>query len=765
MGQFGIGQPVRRREDDRLIVGQGRFLDDIDVPGQAAAYLLRSPYAHAEITGIDVQAALAAPHVVGVLTAADYASAGLGALFSPIKITSKDGSPRADPPRWPLAVDRVRHVGDPVAMVVAEDLASAKDAAELIVVDYAVLPAVVDPIKAQAPGAPELWAEAPRNVCFDWESGDRAATDAAFAGAAHIAAIDIINNRVVANSLEPRGAIAVPEPGGRLCFYVSSQGAHAIRGDLCKQIFNLPPEAIRVVTPDVGGAFGMKAFTYPEYALVAWAAKRFERPVRWMAERSEAFLSDNQGRDHVTHAELALDADAHFLAMRASVTGNMGAYVSKFTPFILTGAQALLTGPYRTPLVYAEVKGVLTNTVAVDAYRGAGRPEANYVRERLIDAAAREVGIERAELRRRNFIPPEAMPYAAPLTFTFDSGEFARNLGDAQELADWAGFADRREESRVRGKLRGIGVASYLESSGASADEQATIRVDSAGTLTVRSGQMSGGQGHETAFAQIVEERLGVPWNAITVVQGDTGMVTTGGGTGGSRSLVFGGGAVLAAADAVIENGKTVAADLLEAAAADLDYAEAAFHVAGTDRRVGLFEVAANGSDGLEGVGTFAPEVGRTFPNGCHICELEVDPETGRVDILRYSVVDDFGKLLNPLLVEGQVQGGTAQGIGQALFEECSFDAESGQLLTGSFMDYALPRASDIPALAFAANEVLCPSNPLGVKGCGEAGATGAPPAVMNALLDALSAVGVTRIDMPATAERVWRAIAAATAA
>ena len=776
MDRFGVGQSVPRKEDDRFVVGKGRYLDDICLPGQAYGWFLRSPHAHAAIKGLNISAAESAPGVVAVLTAEAYRADGLGALICQVPLKNKDGSDRANPLRWPLAADRVRHVGDTIALVVADSLAQAKDAGERIAVDYEALPAVSSMVSALEPGAPQIWEDAPGNVCFDWELGDRAAVEAAFASAAHVTKLDIVNNRLIASTMEPRGAVAAVGEDGRYRLYLSTQGAHGLRDDLCKSIFKIPTDQLRVITPDVGGGFGMKIFNYPEYPLVLWAAIKVGRPVKWMAERSDAFMTDTHGRDHLTHAELALDAEGKFLAIRVSTLSNMGAYVSKFQPFVATGVgNPLLPGSYTTPAVYAEVKGVFTNTVPVDAYRGAGRPEANFVRERLIDQAARELALGRDEVRRRNFIPPEAMPYQTPITYIYDSGDFARNLRDAQAGAGWAAFEARRAESGERGRLRGIGVASYLEACAAPPEERATVRIDRAGQVTVLSGNQSNGQGHETVFAQLVVERLGVPFESVTVVQGDTDVLDQGAGTGGSRSLIFGGGAVLEAASTVIEKGREIASDLLEVAPVDLEFGDGAFRVAGTDQRVSLADVAAAAADGqageagdgqgLEGVGIFAPESGgRSFPNGCHVCELEVDEETGHIDILRYTVVDDFGTLVNPMLVEGQVHGGTVQGIGQALYEGCVYDDSSGQLLTGSFMDYCLPRAADIPAIDFSANEIPCLNNPLGAKGCGEAGATGATPAVISALLDALAPMGVDHIDMPATPERVWRAIRSAKA-
>ncbi|MBM3516732.1 MAG: xanthine dehydrogenase family protein molybdopterin-binding subunit, partial [Alphaproteobacteria bacterium] len=752
----------RRLEDQRFITGTGRYLDDVSLPDQTYAYILRSPHAHARIRGIDTAAAARAPGVRAVLTGRDYQAAKLGPLKSPIPVRNRSGADRADPPRWPLAHERVRHVGDGVALVVADTLAQARDAAELVAVDYQDLPIVAHAIEAMAAGAPQLFDEAPNNVCIDWETGDAAAVAAAFAQAAHIAKIDIINNRVSANSMEMRGAIGV-FADGRYLLYASTQGANATRDILCKQVFGIPAEQMRVVTPDVGGGFGMKVFSYPEYPLVLWAARLVERPVRWIPDRSESLLSDSHGRDNITHAEIALDRDARVIAMRVDLVVNFGAYVSQFAPFLPTGVQTpLFTGSYMIPAIYVTVKAAFTNTVPVDAYRGAGRPEASYVIERLMDSAARELGLPRDEIRRRNFIPPARMPYKTPLVHTYDSGEFARNLSDAQNLADWPGFSERRRQSQGRGRLRGIGLATYIEASGAIPEDRATLRVEADGTVVVLSGSQSIGQGQETTFVQFVEQELGIPLERVRFVQGDSDVIALGTGSGGSRSMIFGGVAVIEATKSLISNAKSAAADLLEAATVDVEYRAGQFQVAGTDRRVGLFDVArraaANGGE-LQGEGRFAPQMGRSFPNGCHVCEVEVDPETGVVEVVRYSIVDDFGRLANPMLVRGQVHGGTVQGIGQALYEHCVYDAGSGQLLSGSFMDYAMPRADVAPPIAFGFNEVPCRNNPIGAKGCGEAGCAGSLPAVISALTDALSEFGIGHIDMPATSERVWRAI------
>ncbi len=777
MGRFGVSQGVRRSEDRRFLTGHGRYVDDVDVPRQAHAVFLRSPHAHARIKAIDTAEAAAAPGVLGVFTAADVAADGLGALPCMSPATNHDGSPMVDAPRPLLAAERVRHVGDTVAMVVAESIAAARDAAELIAVDYEPLPAVADTAATVEPGAPLVWDDAPNNVCFDWRTGDAAATERAFAAASRVVAVDLVNNRVVANPIEPRAALGEYDRAeDRYTLHTSTQGSHKLRRFLSPHVLKVPADKLRVVTRDVGGSFGVKIFAYGEQALVLWAARNLDRPVKWTAERGESFVTDTHGRDHVTHAELALDADGRFLGLRVSIIANLGAYASAFGPFIPTDCCCpMLTGVYALPAVHATVRGVFTNTVPVDAYRGAGRPEAAYVVERLVDVAARELGVAPAELRRRNYVPPSAMPYRTALGLTFDHGDFARNMDDAMEQARWADFPARRAEARARGKLRGIGMANYIERCAGPGNEDARIRFEPDGGVRVFVGTQSNGQGHETAYAQIVAERLGVPFESIRVVQGDTESLDSGGGTGGSRSLALGGSAVCVAVARIVDTGKRIAAHLLEAAAVDIEFADGVFSVAGTDRGVTIAELAKASFDpdtaaaagtkpGLDEA-VRADVNGPTFPNGCHVCEVEIDEQTGVVGVVAYTVVDDFGAIVNPMLVEGQVHGGVVQGIGQALLERCAYEAESGQLLSASFMDYCMPRADDVPSIDFATNETPCAANPLGVKGCGEAGAIGAPPAVINAVVDALNELGVGHVDMPATPERVWRIIQRAKAA
>jgi carbon-monoxide dehydrogenase large subunit len=770
MKQFGIGQPVRRVEDRRFITGSGAYLDDLSLPRQAWAYMLRSPHAHARIRGIDIAAAIGAPGVLAVYTGEDLARDEIGTIPCLSALTNRDGSPCVMPPHPAIARDRVRHVGDTVALVVAESLAAARDAAELVAVDYEPLPAAVDTARALDAGQPLVWDEAPGNLCFDWEVGDGAAVERAMAGARHRITLELVNNRVVVNSMEPRGAVGEYDSGEEsYTLWSSTQGSHFVRNLLAEGIFKVPENRIRVVTRDVGGGFGMKLFLYPEHILVLWAAKKLGRPVKWLPDRSDAFMTDTQGRDNITRLELALDDELRFLGLDVEILANMGAYLSNFAPEIPTVSGAVMhSGVYAIPAIHVGVKGVFTNTVPVDAYRGAGRPEAAYAVERLIDYAARRVGVAPQELRRRNFIKPEAMPYLTPLGLNYDSGEFARNMDQALAAADLAGFPARRAAARAHGRYRGVGHAVYIEQSGFPPDEFAELRFDQSGTLTILMGTQSSGQGHQTAYTQLAVERLGVAPDKVRVLQGDTAAVSFGRGTGGSRSLPVGGASLVQAGDKLIAKGRRIAAHLFEAAEADVEFADGVFTVTGTDRQLGIEEVAraafnpaqqAPGVEpGFDETGHFAPPQ-PTFPNGCHVCEVEIEPETGHIEILRYLVVDDFGTVINPLLLRGQVQGGVAQGVGQAMLERTVFDPESGQLVTGSFTDYALPRADDLPAIEFAYNVVPCRTNPLGVKGAGEAGAIGAPPALVNAVVDALAELGIEHLDMPLTPERLWAAI------
>jgi carbon-monoxide dehydrogenase large subunit len=772
MTQFGIGQPVRRVEDRRFVTGRGRYLDDIDRPRQAHAVFLRSPHAHARIRAIDIGAAVAAPGVVAVLTGADLAADGLGTVPC---VSGVAGA--VLPPRPAIVTDRVRHVGDTVAMVIAESAAAARDAADLVAVDYEPLSAAVDTVGALAPGQPLVWDDAKDNLCFAWEVGDRAATARAAAAAKHKVTLTLVNNRVVVTSMEPRGAIGEYDPGEEsYTLWSSTQGSHFVRNLLAEHVLRIPENRIRVVTPDVGGGFGMKLFLYPEHVLVLWAAKRTGRAVKWVPDRADSFMTDTQGRDNVTRLDLSLDENLKILGLSVDLTANMGAYLSNFAPEIPTYSGAVMhSGVYAIPAIHVAVKGVFTHTVPVDAYRGAGRPEAAYALERLIEFAARQLGVAPQELRRRNLVPAAAMPYATPLGLTYDSGDFARNLDQALASADIAGFARRRAAAKTRGHYRGLGQAVYIEQSGFPPDEFAELRFDPSGTLTILMGSQSSGQGHQTAYAQLASERLGLDLEKIRVQQGDSAAIAFGRGTGGSRSIPVGGGALMHAADKLIAKGKRIAAHLLEAAEADIAFAVDAnggeFAIAGTDRKVTLDAVARTAFNpaqlppdvepGFAESGHFTPPA-PTFPNGVHVCEVEIDPETGIVRIERYLVVDDFGVVINPLLLAGQVNGGIAQGVGQAMLEHTVYDPQSGQLLSGTLQDYALPRADDLPPLEFAYNIVPCRTNPLGVKGAGEAGAIGSPPVLINAIVDALAELGIEHIDMPATPEIVWRTIRAA---
>jgi aerobic carbon-monoxide dehydrogenase large subunit len=769
MGQFGMGQPVRRLEDHRLVTGHGRYTDDINLARQVYLHVVRSPHAHARVGRLDTAEAAAAPGVLAVYTAADLTRDGIGTIPFLTPLPNRDGSPCKAMPYPVLAANVVRHAGDAVAVIVAETPAQARDAGELVAIDYEPLPAAVNTLAALDRGQPLVWDEAPNNLHLDWEIGDKAATDKAFAGAKHVVALRLGNNRLVANSMETRNAIGDWDAGEqRYTLYASTQGSHPVR-QMMAGVLSVPENRIRVVTPDVGGGFGMKLFLYREFVLVLYAARKLGRPVKWAPERSEAFLSDTQGRDNVTDAELALDGDGKFLAIRVATVANMGAYLSNFSSFIptLAGTQ-MLTGLYTMPAAYVGVKCVFTHTVPIDAYRGAGRPEAAFVIERVVDVAARRLGIPAAELRRRNFVKREQMPYNTSLGLTYDSGDFVRNMDDALRLADQAGFASRRADSRKRGKLRGLGFSTYIEQCGTGGDEMAELRFDPSGAVTLLIGTQSSGQGHHTAYAQFVADGLGIPLEDIRFHQGDTDAVSFGRGTGGSRSLPVGGNAVKGAIEKVIAKTKKIAAHKLEAAEADIEFADGVFRIAGTDRHIDFTSVVKDSfepgnlpPDMESGVDETARYMHKaaTFPNGCHVCEVEIDPDTGVTRILRFVVVDDFGTVVNPLLLAGQVQGGIGQGVGQALLEDCLYDPESGQLVTGSLMDYAMPRADNVPAIEFSYNVVPCTTNPLGIKGAGEAGAIGAPPAVINAIVDALSEYGVEHVEMPATAERVWRAI------
>ncbi len=775
MTKFGMAQPVRRVEDPRLLIGDGRYTDDISLPGETFGVVLRSPHAAAHILSIDTSVAKAMPGVLAVITGADLQADGIGGLPCDIPLNNRDGSKRADVPHPVLAIQQVRHVGDPVVFIVAETHQAGRDALEAVMVDYDLLPSVTDLGAAMDAGQPQVWDSVPSNRCFDWETGDKARTDELFGQAAHVTRLTVVNNRVVVASMEARAAVAEYDPASeRWTLHTNTQGGWSIKGMLASAVFNVPEERFRVITPDVGGGFGMKLFLYAEHALTCYAARKVGRPVKWASERSEAFLSDTHGRDNIMQGEIALDKDGKFLAMRIRNVANMGAYLSNYAPMIPTMAGTkVLASVYGFQAIYANVVGVFTNTVPVDAYRGAGRPESNYVVERLIDAAAFEAGIDRVELRRRNMVPPSAMPYVSAMQQTYDSGDFGKVLDAALQKVDWAGFEYRRASSEARGMKRGIGMAYYLEATGGSPSERAEIRFADDGFVDVFVGTQSTGQGHETAYVQLTVDQLGIDGDKVRIRQGDTDTIPTGGGTGGARSLYSEGQAILVTAASVIEKGKQAASEVLEASVADIEFAGGRFSVAGTDRGMGILELAAHqrsrASGGQDATQLDAAEVAQiekhTYPNGCHMAEVEVDPETGIISVVRYIVCDDVGKAVNPMIVRGQVHGGVAQGVGQAMLERTSYDPESGQLLSGSFMDYALPRAADLPDIEVDLIEVPCLSNPLGVKGAGEAGAVGSPPAMINAIVDALRGSGVKTIDMPATPEKVWKAIHMAQAA
>ena len=770
MSQFGLAQPVRRVEDPRLLKGAGRYTDDITLPGMLFGIVLRSPHAAAAITGVDTAAARAMPGVQAIYTGADLAGDGIGGLPCAVPMTNRDGSNGAMPPHPVLADGAVRHVGDPVAFIVATTAQQARDAAEAIEVGYDVRASSTDLATSIDAGAAQVWPEAPSNTVFDWEIGDKAATEALFARAAHVTKLRVVNNRIVVSSMEARAALADYD-GDRWTLYTNTQGGWLLKGLISSAVFKTEAEKFRVITPDVGGGFGMKLFLYAEHVLTCYAARKLGRPVKWASERSEAFLCDTQGRDNVTLGEIAMDANGKFLALRTRNLANMGAYLSTFGPYIPTYAgTSVLASIYGFQAIYANVIGVFTHTPPVDAYRGAGRPEANYLVERLIDAAAREIGIDRVELRRRNLVPASAMPHSTPMGKTYDSGDFSRVLDAALKTMDFSGFPARRAASAARGKKRGIGLAYYLEATGGDATERAEIRFAEDGFVDVYVGTQSTGQGHETAYVQLTADRLGIDGEKIRVRQGDTDAIPVGGGTGGARSLYSEGQAILLTASTVIEKGRRAASEALEAAPADIVFEDGRFSITGTDRGMDILTLAATqrkkAAAGADVTILDAAEIANidhhTFPNGCHIAEIEVDPETGHIEILRYSVTDDVGRAVNPMIVAGQVHGGVAQGIGQAMMERTAFDPSSGQLLSGSFMDYQLPRADDLPDIEVELIEVPCGTNPLGVKGAGEAGAVGSPPALMNALLDALADSGITQLDMPATPEVVWRALAPA---
>ncbi|WGR92466.1 xanthine dehydrogenase family protein molybdopterin-binding subunit [Bradyrhizobium sp. ISRA443] len=765
--KYGVGQPVRRKEDDTLVRGKGKYTDDFSLAGQAYCWMVRSSHAHGIIKGIDTAAARAMPGVLGVWTGADLEAAGYNPFTCGMPLKSRDGSPLLQTNRPALPTDKVRFVGDPVAFVVAETAAQARDAAEAVVTDIEPLPAVTDAAEAAKPGAPQLYDNIPNNVALDYHYGDTAKIEAAFASAAHVTKLDIVNTRVAVVSLEPRVALAhYDKKTERFTLQVPTQGVSGNKAILAR-LLNVPPDKVRILTANVGGSFGMKNLNYPEYTCIAHAARELGCPVKWLDERSTSFLSDSQGRAQKIHAELALDADGKFLAVRLSGYGNLGAYITGVAP----GPLSLNTGKnlasvYRTPLLGVDIKTVVTNTTLMGAYRGAGRPEANYYMERLIDAAADEMGINRLTLRKRNFIKPSQLPFPAASGVTYDSGDFAGVFQKALEISDYENFAKRKKESKKNGKLRGIAVGSYLEVTAPPSGELGKITFEPDGSVKLTTGTLDYGQGHATPFAQVLSDQLGIPFEKITLDQNDSDRVRFGNGTGGSRSITATGQAIVEASALVVEKGKRAAAHVLEASEADIEFGNGRFTIAGTDRSIGIMELAERMRDSKMPEGTpdtldvdhATKETVSTFPNGCHVAEVEIDPDTGVTRIVRYFAVNDFGTVVNPMIVTGQLHGGVAQGIGQAMMEEVNYDG-SGQPITGSFMDYALPRAGDIPSMQVDNHPSPAKSNSLGTKGCGEAGCAGSLVCVVNAVVDALSDYGIKHINMPLTPERVWRAI------
>ena len=764
--QFGVGQPVLRVEDPTLLKGEGRYTDDVSAPGQAYAVMVRGRYAHGTIRRVDVAAARKLPGVLGAFTAADLAAAGVGPIKCGMMVQGRDGKPWLTPPRPVLADKKVRFVGEIVAFVVAETRAQAKDAAEAVEVEIEPLPSAPSVVAALAQGAPQVHDSVPGNVAVDYHWGDSEKVAAAFAQAAHVTKLSLVSNRIVINPLEPRAALGQYDAAsGKYTLTVCSQGVFGMKGGTAG-ILGTTPDKMRVLTHNVGGSFGMKSQVFPENVMVLFAAKTLGRPVKWTDERSDSFVSDHHGRDHAQTIEGAFDKDGNILAVRLTGTGNAGAYPIVPLPYTVNAVKNVV-GVYKTPLLEVNTKGVYTNSTPVGAYRGAGRPEGNYYMERLLDTAAAEMGVDKLELRRRNHIPANAIPYKAPSDMNYDSGDFRAVMDHAVQSSDWNGFERRQAESRARGKIRGRGIGSYLEVTAPQGKEMGGIRFDPDGGVTIVTGTLDYGQGHHAPFAQVLVSRLGIPFHKIRLIQGDSDELLFGGGTGGSRSIMASGSALVKASEQVIERGKQIAAVVLEASPADIEFGKGRFTIVGTDRSVGLMELATKLRDGLalpEGVPnsldvnlvTETPP--SAFPNGCHVAEIELDPDTGVVDVVRYSMVNDFGTIVNPITVAGQAHGGVVQGIGQALMERTYYDAD-GQLLSGSYMDYAMPRADNAPMFAIENHPVPAKTNPLGVKGCGEAGCAGSLPAVMNAVLDALQSYGVRHIDMPATPERIWRAI------
>jgi carbon-monoxide dehydrogenase large subunit len=769
LAKFAIGQPVPRSEDPKLVRGEGRFTDDVSVAGQAYMVVVRSRHAHGIINAIRTDAARKMKGVLGIYTSADLAAAGYGTLKCIVPFKNRDGSEMKKPPRPALATDKVRFVGDPVAFVVADTLMHAKDAAEAVELDVEPLPAVTDPEAAVQRGAPQLYDDVPGNIALDYHYGDADAVKAAFAAAAHVTRLKIVNSRVVVNAMEPRAAVGV-YLDGRFTLHSCSQGVFGMKGNIAA-LLNVDAKQVRVLTGNVGGSFGMKAAPYPEYLCVLHAARALGRPVKWTDERSGSFVSDSHGRDHAVTAELALDADGHFLAVRLTNYGNMGAFLANVGPMPSTqNAVKNVQSVYRTPALEVSTKCVFTNTTHVSAYRGAGRPEGNYYMERLIDAAASEMEIDRLELRRRNHIRVRDLPHKTASGMTYDSGEFAAVMREAVDAADVKGFRQRKRLSRKQGKLRGLGIGSFLEVTAPPSKEMGGITFEPDGTVTITTGTLDFGMGHATPFAQVLSAQLGIPFEKIRLVQGDSDLLITGGGSGGSKSIMSTGTALVEASAKVVEQGKQIAAHLLEASAGDIEFKGGRFTIAGTDRTIGIMELAQKIKSGInlpEGVPPsldvkhVSDGAAATFPNGCHVAEVEVDPDTGVIQVVKYTCVNDFGTIINPMIVDGQLHGGVVQGIGQTLMEMTAYDSE-GQLLTGSYMDYAMPRAVDAPEFSVQSHPVPTKTNPLGVKGCGEAGCAGSLTSIMNAVADALSEYGIRHIDMPATPYRVWQAIQSA---
>ncbi len=781
----GIGASVRRTEDQRFLSGRGNYTDDINRPGQLYAIIRRSDRPHARIVSIDTKAAAEMPGVVAVYTGTDLQADNVGGLPCGWLIKNKDGTPMAEPPHPVLAVGKVRHVGDPLAVVIAETRQQAKDAAEKLAIEWQDLPSISSTQDAIAPGAALVHDDVEGNVCYDWHLGDKEAVDAAFAKAARVVRLDLTNSRLIPNAMEPRAAIGdFDRATGEHTLFTTSQNPHVIRLLMGAFVLHIPESHLRVVAPDVGGGFGSKIYHYAEEAIVTWAAGKLGRPVKWTAERTESFISDAHGRDHVTTAEMAIDKDGNYLALRVKTLANMGAYLSTFATSIPTYLYAtLLAGVYKTPAIYAEVKAVFTNTVPVDAYRGAGRPEAAYLLERLTDVIAHDTGLDRVALRRQNLIPANAFPYQTPVALQYDSGNYQATLESALKAADWNGFPARRAAAAAKGKLRGIGISTYIEACGiapsavagalgarAGLYEAANIRVHPTGSVSVFTGSHSHGQGHETTFAQLVADQLGIPFNQVEIVHGDTEKIPFGMGTYGSRSLAVGGSAMVKAMDKIIAKGKRIAAHLMEASVADIEFKNGSFSVAGTDKSKSFGEIALTAyvphnypidelEPGLEENAFYDPK-NFTFPAGCMVAEVEIDRDTGVPSVVSFVAVDDVGRLINPMIVEGQVHGGVAQGIGQALLESATYDV-SGQIVTGSFMDYTMPRSDNLPSFKTGNEVTLCTHNPLGVKGCGELGTIGSPPAIVNAVIDALSEYDVRHIDMPLSPQKIWSIVAA----